>query len=113
VEKGDLNAAASELNWVIGNTKDTGFQHIARLRLASVLLAQEDPVKTLELLSAVNKDGFESRYHELTGDAYVQRKQDGDSELARTEYRKSLETLPAGSTSTGLIQLKLDNLGES
>ena len=113
VEKGDLNAAASELNWVIGNTKDTGFQHIAKLRLASVLLAQEDPVKTLELLSTANKDGFESRYHELTGDAYVQRKLDGDSELARTEYLKSLETLPAGSTSTGLIQLKLDNLGES
>jgi predicted negative regulator of RcsB-dependent stress response len=113
VEQGDLDAAATELNWVIGNTKDTGFQHIARLRLGSVLLAQDNPAKTLELLSVADKKGFESRYHEMIGDAYVQRKQDGDSELARTEYRKSLETLPVGSPASGLIQLKLDNLGES
>jgi predicted negative regulator of RcsB-dependent stress response len=113
VEQGDLDAAATELNWVIGNSKDSGFQHIARLRLGSVFLAQENPVETLELLSVADKSGFESRYHELIGDAYIQRKQDGDSELARTEYRKSLETLSVGSPNTGLIQLKLDNLGDS
>ncbi len=113
VENGELDAAAAELNWVIENAKDAGIMHISRLRLASVLLAQQKPEKTLEILTAVEKSSFASRYHELAGDAYVLRGQDGDSKLADNEYRKSLDTLPAGSSNAGLIQLKLDNLGES
>lgn len=117
VEKNDLESAAHELNWVMDNSKDSGFQHIARLRLASVMLAQETPDKALEILATPDKGGFESRYHELTGDGYVQRgqggeNQGGDSERARIEYQKSLETLPDGSPHAGLIQLKLNNVGE-
>ncbi len=116
VEKNDLEAAAHELNWVMDNSQDSGFQHIARLRLASVVLAQETPDKALEILATTDKGSFESRYHELTGDAYAQRgqsgeNQGGDNERARVEYQKSLETLPNGSSHAGLIQLKLDNVG--
>ncbi|WP_423909837.1 YfgM family protein [Candidatus Spongiihabitans sp.] len=118
VEKNDLESAAHELNWVMDNSQDSGFRHIARLRLASVVLAQETPDKGLEILAITDKGGFESRYHELTGDAYAQRgqggdNQGGDSERARIEYQKSLETLPVGSSHAGFIQLKLDNVGES
>ncbi|WP_424945685.1 YfgM family protein [Candidatus Spongiihabitans sp.] len=128
VEKNDLAAAARELNWVMDHSKDSGFQHIARLRLAAVALAQQRPDQALAILTITDTGGFESRYHELTADAYAQRgqatknqgaenitaeNQDEDNERARLEYQKSLETLPDGSSHAGLIQLKRDNVGES
>lgn len=118
VEKNDLESATHELIWVIDNSKDSGFQHIARLRLAAVMLAQENPDKALEILSITDAGSFDSRYYELTGDAYAQRsqserKQDGDGEQAKAEYRKSLETLPSGAAHASLIQLKRDNIGNT
>lgn len=113
VEKNDLASAAHELNWVIDNSGDPGFRHIAKLRMASVLLAQENPAQALEILTTSDKGSFESRYHELIGDVYVQRGQNGDSEQARIEYQKSLQALPDGSDNAKLIQLKLDSVGEN
>ena len=110
VENNELELAAQELARVMNNSKDSGLQHIARLRLASVVLAQENPDKALEILNIANKSSFESRYYELIGDAYAQRSQSGDSEQAKNEYRKSLETLPEGATHADLIRLKLDNV---
>jgi predicted negative regulator of RcsB-dependent stress response len=112
VQEGDLDSAASEFSWVLSNSRDEGMKHIARLRLASILLAQEKPDDVLAALSIEDMGSFDSRYFELRGDAYLQRNADGDSVLARKSYQQSLDSMAPGSVHIALVQLKLDNVGE-
>ncbi|MCY3768851.1 MAG: tetratricopeptide repeat protein [Gammaproteobacteria bacterium] len=113
VDTGDLESAASELSWVVASTEDASMKHIARLRLASVLIARDDPDRALEILENGNQpSSFSSRYHELRGDAYLQRGQQGDRRLAKEAYSKSLELLSEGVGNPALVQLKLENIGE-
>lgn len=114
VDDGDLAPAAQALEWILehADTGDPVLSHIARLRLASVLLAQSEAGRAIELLrrpaEAGDAAGFAARYDELTGDAHLQ---NGDSEAARAAYRRGLERLSAGSIGHVLLKLKLDNLG--
>ena len=108
VENKDLNAAKTQLQWILDNGKDTGMQHIARLRLAMVMLADNDAPGVLALLSNPDGNEFSSRYYELIGDANVA---NGDVSAAKTAYEKSQELSDGRSVSSNLLQLKLDNLG--
>src|SRR5690606_31008017 len=72
--------AASELRYVIGNTKDQELALIARLRLARVLMYQEEHAEALRILDARNLGPMEAQYEEARGDALVAM---GDSEAAR------------------------------
>lgn len=116
VDDGDLEPAAQALQWVIDNADDDDpvLQHIARLRLASVLLAQGEAARVIELLrrpAAADENGgggFAARYDELSGDAHLQ---NGDADAARAAYQTGLERLTAGSVGHVLLKLKLDNLG--
>ncbi len=113
VEEDDLESAASELSWVVSNTEDASMKHVARLRLVSVLLASNDPDRALEILEHGNRESsFSSRYHELQGDAYLQRGRQGDRRLAKEAYSQSLKLLSLGAGNTALVQLKLENIGE-
>ena len=112
VDSGDLDGAALALQWVLDNSPDKGLNHIARLRLATVYIAQGEADAALSLLTAQETGSFESRYAELMGDAYMRRGNSGDTQLAREAYQQSLDNMPVGSTHTALVQLKLDNLGE-
>lgn len=110
VESDQLDQAGRPLEWIIDNTEDSALQHIARLRLASVLLAREETDSAISLLQAQVNDtaGFTALYNELAGDAYLQ---NGDPVGARSAYQSSMEQLPAGSVGRFLIKLKLDGLG--
>jgi predicted negative regulator of RcsB-dependent stress response len=108
VESKDLDAAEQHLRWVLDNSGDDGWLHVARLRLASVLLSKGETDSVITLLKVDDRAGFTSRYSELTGDAYHQK---GEIEEARTAYQNSLDTLPAGSVNRSLLKLKRDNLG--
>ena len=111
VEEGKYDVAAAELQWVLDNSEDAGMQHIARLRLASIYLAQERYDDVLGLLTASETGAFTSRYSELLGDAHAGRNGDGDVERARGLYAQSLDNLSQNSANAAAIQLKLDNLG--
>ncbi len=113
VQENMLDEAVLELEWVLENSKDDGFLHLARIRLATVLLAQENFDHVLGLLNNVDKGDFAYRYDELIGDAYSLRGQDGDQAKAKTAYATSLENIPGESGYARIIQLKLDNVGES
>ena len=108
VEDGDLAAAARALRWALDNGKDDTLLHIARLRLASVLLSQDEADEALALLNGANPEGFVARYDELIGDAYLHK---GDVANAREAYQRSMEKLPSGADEHALLKLKLDNLG--
>lgn len=114
VDDGDLAPAAQALEWILDNADadDPVLAHIARLRLASVLLAQSEAGRVIELLrrpaESGDGGGFAARYDELTGDAHLQ---NGDTEAARAAYQRGLDQLSAGSIGHVLLKLKLDNLG--
>lgn len=112
VERGELAPAAQSLQWILDHTggDDAVLRHIARLRLASVLLAQNLPGPAIELLRRPvdATTGFTARYDELRGDAHLQ---SGDSDAARDAYRRGLDELSADSIGHFLLKLKLDNLG--
>ena len=110
VDGGDLDRGAQSLEWVLANSEDDGLLHIARLRLASVLLATgaaDDAVALLQ--SQIGETaGFGTRYNELIGDAYLQK---GDTAGARSAYEASVEALPPASAERAVLKLKLDGLG--
>jgi predicted negative regulator of RcsB-dependent stress response len=109
VEKGDWDDAAAQLKWVTDNSDDEGFQHVARLRFARVLLQQNKTSEALELLIAVEHSTFVAEYQEIMGDAYLQ---NGDKDKARDAYEQAMAA-SAGKGNTRVLQMKLDDLAVS
>lgn len=87
-EKGELDDAVSHLEWVIENGLEEETQHIARLRLARILLDQDKYSEAEAVLSAEHSPAFDARFEELKGDMFVAV---GDIEQARVAYDKSIK----------------------
>lgn len=106
-EQGDAASAESYLRWVLDKQDDEGMKHIARLRLARVMLDGGRASAALELLNGIDPGEFGAAYEELRGDIYVALDK---PEEARRAYL-------AARTATGMVadpqtlQLKLDDVG--
>ena len=109
-ESGDLTTAEAELRWVLNNNEQDELDHIARLRLASVLIASDKLDKATNLLNISNKGTFAARYNELQGDIYVKQ---GKIDEARQAYEKALINTVATEDAQSILQMKLDDLGRS
>lgn len=103
---GQLDAAATNLAWVVANAKDEGLVQVARLRHARVLFAQNKPDEALQALSG-EAGSFASLYEELRGDILLAK---GDAGAARTSYEKALAAASEGAANKTLLQQKLDDL---
>ncbi|MDH5326217.1 MAG: tetratricopeptide repeat protein [Gammaproteobacteria bacterium] len=109
VEQQDLVAAKTHLNWAISNTDDVDLQHVARLRLMRVLLAEGNADEALSLQDSVQKGGFAAAYEEVKGDIYVAK---GEIDQARSAYAMALQKLEPDSRARNFIEMKLDDLGK-
>ena len=111
VDNDDFDRAAQALQWIVDNGDDDALRHIARLRLATVWLAQGEAESVVTLLDVAEPAEFTARYHELTGDALLQT---DDIDGARSAYQRGINALEESDAASGrsLLQLKLDNLGE-
>ena len=107
VESGDDARATAALQWALDNGNDDILRHVARLRLAALLLAGGRADEAADLLQASELPAFAERYHELRGDAAFQR---GDRASARAHWQSGLDAMPRGDASRALLQLKLNNL---
>ena len=105
-DKGDWATAASQLQWVLDHGDEEGLVHIARLRLARVLLQQGQADKALALLKDVDAPAFRSEYEEIKGDAYLAL---GKKDEARAAYGKAMASASV-ERDTRLLQMKLDDL---
>ena len=70
----------------MNSSKDTELRHIARLRLARVLIDQGKPDDALNML-ADPPGAFAARYHEVRGDAFFAKK---DPRGRLKEYKAAL-----------------------
>jgi predicted negative regulator of RcsB-dependent stress response len=87
-EKGNVDGTVSHLEWVVEHGTEEGIQHIARLRMARVLLDQKKHSEVESLLSAEHPPAFDSRYQELKGDLFVAQ---GEIGQARVAYDKAIK----------------------
>ncbi len=107
-EAGELDQAETHLRWVLKNTSQEEFKHIARLRLARILISADKIDIASETLNISNTGDFSPRYEELRGDIFV--KQD-KTEEARQAYQKALANSAATEGDQSVLQMKLDDLG--
>lgn len=107
----DDQAAAAEqtLRLVMASEEDLGIAAIAALRLAGLLVDQQQTDAAITVLNSellANKQ-YAARVNELKGDALLK----ADSrEEAKLAYAKSIEILGEQGQSTALLQLKSENI---
>ncbi len=105
VERDQPEAAQGHLRWALEHAGSDETRHVARLRLARLLLDGGDASAAKSLVDGVTHGSFAAAYQELLGDLAVA---SGDSDRAREHYAEALARGPAVAA---IIQLKLDDLG--
>ncbi|MEE8528282.1 MAG: tetratricopeptide repeat protein [Gammaproteobacteria bacterium] len=112
IESQEPTDAADQLRWALDNTSDRELAHIARLRLARVLLDQGNTGDAGRLLEGIDGGEFAPRYHEVLGDTYLA---SGDDAAARKEYGLALANAAVGTgvIDRNFVQMKLDSIVET
>jgi predicted negative regulator of RcsB-dependent stress response len=87
-DRNDLKTAKAQLQWVIERSVSDDFKHLARLRLAAVLLDEKAYDETLKLLEAKPAAAYEAQYAALRGDVLLAKNQ---IEPAKAAYQLALE----------------------
>lgn len=106
----DLDAAFTELQWVVDNAKEVGLQHAARIRQSKIKIAQEDLATAKILASYTPTQGFDSNYAELLAEISLKQ---GDESAARKYYQSAIDSLPDDQVGySRVLSLKLDRLPE-
>ncbi len=104
VDKGELDTALGELDWVLTHKPDASQKVLATLRKARVLAAQDKVDQGLVLVTGLNSAEFAVQIAEVKGDLYLQQ---GDRDKAREAYAVAASE---GTEQRPLLRMKLDDL---
>lgn len=108
VARDDLDAASTELEWVMETSKDDALADIARLRLVRVLSSAERYDEALALADGKTSDALVTGLAEARGDIYFLR---GDTAAARAAYQSALDGLTAQDAMLKpLLEIKLNQV---
>lgn len=109
VEDNKLDEAAKQLRLVVNKPENAMLGHVARLRLARVLLAQDKKDEALALVSdsKLVPGEFLTGYEEVKGDIYAAM---GKTAEARTAYQAAQAAQQQGQGNNVLLTMKLDQL---
>jgi predicted negative regulator of RcsB-dependent stress response len=108
IEKGNTDAAKAALAWVADKASDEGYQAVARLRLASVLVQAKAYDDALKQLSGEFPRSFEGLVADRRGDVYNLQ---GKKAEAKAEYIKAHKISDERAEYRRLIEVKLSALG--
>lgn len=106
-DQGALASARARLEWALEHAPQDSYRHVARLRLARVMLAQGQGSQALALVTGQGNAAFEVQYKEVEGDIDMAL---GKPQQARAAYQAALKAAGAGPEQQRL-QMKLDDLG--
>jgi predicted negative regulator of RcsB-dependent stress response len=109
-DAGRVDAAKAALQWVADQSSDKGYQAVARLRLAGVLLDTKAYDEALKQLAGEFPVELVALAADRRGDIYQAQ---GKKAEAVSEYLKAFQGLDAGSDYRRLIDVKLAALGAS
>ncbi|HNO75706.1 MAG TPA: tetratricopeptide repeat protein [Nitrosomonas mobilis] len=104
---GDIPAAKTMLQWVLDKSEEMELKDLARLRLAGILLDEQQFEQALSLLNAKHGSSFVGLYADLRGDVLVA---SGDVKEARAAYQQALDRLDERSSYQNIVQMKMDAL---
>ncbi|GAC1538162.1 MAG: tetratricopeptide repeat protein [Ramlibacter sp.] len=107
-EKGKPDSARAALTWVADKSSDAGYQAIARLRLASLLVEAKTFDEALKQLEGDFPAEFAALVADRRGDIYNLQ---GKKDQARTEYAKAFQGLTERDDYRRLVEVKLTALG--
>ena len=107
-EHGEIESALMHLRWASDNSTETDVQHVAKLRLARILIAQKKYDEAEAILLGSHPVGFTAGYEELKGDLYLAK---GEIAQARVAYDKAINA--AGGEASRWLRLKRQDLGSS
>jgi predicted negative regulator of RcsB-dependent stress response len=107
-DKGNTEAAKAALGWVAEKASDEGYQAVARLRLASVLVEAKAYDEALKELAADFPREFAPLAADRRGDIYNLQ---GKKAEARAEYEKAYRGLDDRAEYRRLVEVKLSALG--
>ena len=102
--------AADVLGEVLAGDDGDAIKHVARLRLARILLYQDKAEEAVDLLQGEDNPAFAAAYAEILGDAYHAL---GRIEDAQAAYQRALlDPLSQGTVDQRLVQWKVLDLPE-
>jgi len=107
-DAGKPDAAKAALAWVADKSSDEGYQAIARLRLAGILLDAKAYDEALKQLSGSFAPEFAALVADRRGDVYLAQ---GKKAEAGAEYLKAFNGLDEGNEYRRLVDVKLAALG--
>ena len=106
VDAADMPAAQTYLQWALTNSDTAEYEHLARQRLARVLLEQQKYVEAQALLTGIETGAYSSLYEEIRGDlAQAQ----GNAQQARTHYQLALNNV-SNPLRRQILDMKLNDL---
>ncbi|MDV6315761.1 tetratricopeptide repeat protein [Idiomarina sp. HP20-50] len=105
--KDDLATAVTALQSVVDNSDDKNMSALASIRLARVLIAQDQLDMALSLVQKPLPEAYTGFAAELEGDILAEQ---GNTEEARAAYERALQ---AGESLTPALQMKLNSLAKS
>ncbi|XGA79386.1 tetratricopeptide repeat protein [Halomonas sp. CH40] len=108
VQQQDLEGATRALEQVVDNSSRLYVQSLARLRLARLAIARDEPQEALDLLDQSIVDSLAAQRDDLRGDAHFALNQHDD---ARDAWQNALTLAQEQSQPLYGVQLKLDDLG--
>jgi len=107
-EKGNIDASKAALSWVTDKASDEGYQSVAKLRLAGILLETKAYDEALKVLSGTFLKDFAPLASDRRGDVLLLQ---GKKSEARAEYEKAYKGLDERSDYRRLVEVKLNTLG--
>ncbi len=108
LEAKDKDATRAHLQWALDNASQEEIKHVARIRLARLMLSEGQYAEALKLASVTSDGPFLGTYEEIKGDAYLGQQQ---PEQARAAYASAMQHLDPSAAMREIVQMKLDNLG--
>lgn len=105
---GKVDAAKAALGWVADKSTDPGYQAIAKLRLAGILIDTKAFDEALKLLSGSFPTSFDALVADRKGDIFLLQ---GKKAEAAAEYEKAFKNLAERNEYRRLVEVKLNALG--
>lgn len=107
-DKGNMDGAKGALAWVAGKSSDDGYQAVARLRLAGLLMDTKAYDQALAQLTAPMPKDFTALAADRRGDILAAQ---GKASEAKAEYQAAWKALDESSEYRRLVEVKLNALG--
>lgn len=105
---GNVDAAKAALDWVADKSSDPGYQAIAKLRLAGILMESKAFDAALKQLSGSFPANFDALVADRKGDILLLQ---GKKAEARVEYEKAFKNFEERTEYRRLVEVKLNSLG--